>query len=687
GRLWIGTSRGLSEYQRETNTFVNHHSVPGSSDELVDPNVTSLAEDSMYLWIGTENGLSRMKKSDGSFTSYGQRIGLTDLYISDVMVDRSGSVWIGTISGGLHQYNPETGQMKNFRFDGTESKQKSAERVFDTYQDREQNIWVSTSGGIVLLEPSSGSFGRFLHRSRIYEVSQDSRGFYWAAAREGLYRFTDPKEIEHFEHSPIEPRSLTATTVNCIVEDEAGLLWFGTQYGLSIYDPLKERFGPIAPSGKGLPIKDAWCMYEDRTGFVWIGSYNQGLVRFDMKKHRFDHLQSRPDQNWTLSSNLVRTVIEDAKNQIWIGMWGGGLNRVDPVTLNVSRSPIPEFSDKNILALLSDGERIWIGSDGGGLYKYDISTKNLSLPYGAGLTDAGVTCLTKDDKGILWVGTRRGLNRVDLATGRISQFSTDLTGPRNISNDYILCVTLDRAGRAWIGTDKGLNCYDPRAETMRAFYESDGLPNETVYGVIEDNHGDLWITTNRGLVRCTFKPEDNKPTFRVYDVSDGLQSNEFNQASYLRTSAGKILVGGIHGINVFHPDSIRDSDRWPPLRFTDFKILNETVDIDHHLDKSITLADQINLYPGDNIFSLEFAALDLINPARITYAYRLRGFQKNWTLVDADRRVATYTNLDPGRYLFEVKCTNRDGKWNEMPVSMIVNIIPPFWKTWWFRTC
>ena len=259
----------------------------------------------------------------------------------------------------------------------------------------------------------------------------------------------------------------------------------------------------------------------------------------------------------------------------------------------------------------------------------------------------------------------------------------------SLSNNCILTIYEDRSGSLWVGTGgggvnklirDGKNSHNAR---FVRYSEEDGLANDFVYGILEDDQGHLWLSTNRGFSKFNPKTE----TFKNYDERDGLQSNEFNGGAYYKNRSGKMFFGGINGFNAFYPDNVLDNPYVPSISVTDFQIFNKPVSIGEHspLKKHITETAEIGLSYAQNIFSFEIAALDYTTPDKNQYKYMMEGFDKDWIFTDADNRIVTYMNLDPGEYVFRVRGSNNDAIWNEEGTSIRIIITPPIWETWWLR--
>ena len=289
----------------------------------------------------------------------------------------------------------------------------------------------------------------------------------------------------------------------------------------------------------------------------------------------------------------------------------------------------------------------------------------------------------EDSEGVIWASTYGGgLNRFDRDRNEWQQ-QAGSEFPLLLSS-----INEDQEGNLWIGTyGNGIIKLDLDREAYSILSEKDGLSNNVTYaGLATDKH--LWISTNYGINRYEF----TRGIFTNYNVNDGLQSNEINTNSYLLTDEGEIFFGGVNGLTFFYPDSIKDDKLIPDLAFTDFSIFNRLVRPEEvilkgqaPLNELLRDSSEITLSPWHNVFTIDYTALDVVNPDDIQYAHRLIGFEKDWTYTKTDQRNATYTNLKPGSYQFEMKASNDDGVWTDKPITLFITVKPHLWETWWFR--
>lgn len=721
GILWIGTeSGGLNKFDTKTETFTHFISHPDNKDSLSIKRIRSILESPAepgVLWIGTGgDGLHRFDWRNESFKQYKRdsadknSLSNDEIWSIYEMPDKPGTLWIGTKSG-LNQFEIKSETFIRYKNNPSDKNSISHNDVTAICgsPDEPGVLWIGTMGGglnkMVLFQDISSK------DNRSYQVK-----FY------------------HYKNEPGNPASLSSNNIISIYEDEKqpGVMWIGTfDSGLNkVYKSKKKFFHykNTAEDPNSLINNVVWSIFEDSEGIVWIGTH-EGLSSLQRGKQVsvvFTNYSSSPGDSNSLSNNIVTAITElpDEPGSIWAATYGGGLNQliISPdrkkVTKFIRHKNIPDnensLNSNAILTLYASETEpgiLWIGTARGGLNRFDVS-KNIfnhftNIPENpTSLSNNNIHSIWGDiaNPDILWLGTLGGgLNKFDVKNESFTVYKNEPEDQFTLSSDIVLSLyqSEDDPGILWVGTaEGGLNKFDIKAGKFIQYTVEHGMPNNIINGIVEDKNGNFWISTNKGL--CQFHPKTGM--IRNYDVHDGLQANEFNGNAFFESSSGEIFFGGMNGFNAFIPNEIKDNPNIPSIVITDFKIFNHSVSIKRDyelsrasasektsdnsllmLEKSITETDEIVLSYKHNFFSFEFASLDFSAPNKNQYAYKMEGFDDDW-IYTGNRRYASYTNLNPGEYIFTVKGTNNDGIWNEAGTSLKIIITPPFWKTWWFLT-
>jgi ligand-binding sensor domain-containing protein len=729
GLIWIGTrDGGLNLYNPILNRF-SHFKYEENVQQTIQSNrITTIIEDvhspDNIMWIGTlGGGFSKLwyKNENQYYFEHFQNIlnddnSLSNNHVTSLLQDKNGILWIGTSGGGLNKYNPKTNSFKTYTNLNNISCIKNISCLY-AYSD--STIWIGTNGdGLIRFNPEneksivykkeSGNLNS-LSDNKILSINSlnDNKKIFLLIGTDGggLNLFDVENNLfTHYKHDSNNENSISHNNINTILTEKSGTVWFGTGASIDIYDRNAYNFRKykhIPGNSNSLSNEYVWAIDESRDGMLWIATDN-GLNQFDRKRVKYRHWFHDPNNPNSLSYNELMAIHEDKNGILWIGTWYGGLNKFDRKKnsfkhyLTDPKDP-KTISDNRVRLIYEDpkdnGNILWIGTHEGGLNKFDLRTESFTSfqfdPYDENsIGNNSILSIYRDKKNNLWIGTwGGGLNKFDEKNKTFKKYKNDPDNPNSISHDIASIIYEDKRGNFWVGTHGGgLNKFDRQSESFSNINISDGLPNEVIYGILEDDDGYLWISTNKGLSR--FDPTlKGKEAFKNFDKSDGLQSNEFNNGSFLKSKNGELFFGGVNGFNSFFPKSINENKYLPPVVFTDFKIFNKSVDVnpDSILKKSISYTHHIEMSYDQSVFSIEFSALNYTHPEKNQFKYKLVGFDKDWTYTKADRRIATYTNLESGEYEFLVSASNNDGFWNEDAASLMITILPPFWLTWWFR--
>ncbi|MEQ9482947.1 two-component regulator propeller domain-containing protein [Coleofasciculus sp. F4-SAH-05] len=721
GIIWVGTENGgLNKFERKTATFTHYKHDPNNIRSISANRILAIYEDDVgILWIGTDGGgLNKFNKQTEQFTWYIHQPknsdSLNNNTVLSIYEDDAGILWIGTDGGGLNKFNRLTGKFTHYQHNPDDFSSLSDNTVLSIYEDSHGRLWIGTlNGGLNQFDRETGQFIHYQHdpikpnsliNNTVGSITEDKGGNLWLATSswygesygKKLDKFNpETEQFTHYSNDPSNPTTLNDTVFVSLLIDSSEILWIGTGFGgVNKLDQKDTKFIHYKYEPNNLnSISDNHILsiYEDYSGLIWIGTDSSGLNKFDRQTGKFTHYTHDPNNSNSLSSDNVWSIYEDSNGALWVGAFGGGLNKLDRQTGKFTHYTYdpnnPNSLNNNTVSSIYEDRKgtLWIGTFGGGLDQFNRQTEEFSHYLHNpddpnSLSDNSVVSIYEDSSGTLWITTfNGGLNKFDRETEKFTRYTHETNNPNSLSYDRVLSINEYPAGTLWLGTyGGGLNKFDIATETFTHYTENDGLPSNSVVGILADDNENLWLSTGNGLSK--FNPEAE--TFRNYDVGDGLQGNEFDGVkAYAKTKDGAMLFGGLNGFNLFYPDQVKDNPHIPPIVITDFRIFDQTV----KLNPAISVAKDIKLSYKDNFFSFEFAALDYTNPKKNQYAYKLEGFDQDW-IYSGTRRYASYTNLDPGTYTFRVKGSNNDGVWNEEGTSVAITITPPPWKTGWAYT-
>lgn len=727
----------LNKYDRKKGTFTRYYFTDSiQTDEDPDEkyfdfplpysrssnnSITVISQDDEgSFWIGTwGKGLVKFDAADNKYEyfhhSKNQPSGFHSNRVKAILPDANGILWVGTLGGGLYKLSTIGKQIRINKYEHSNNTWSlSDNKVISIFKDREGDLWIGTYGGglnrltkqFQEVKASQARFERFvnvpnknsLSNNIVTTIIQDRNGLLWFGTfGGGLNHFNKSnKTFTVLKNNPQIPTTISKNDILSLVEDRSGTLWVGTHLGkgLSNLECNTVKFRQISRdvhSVKGLNDDVVWALHEDENSVLWIGTYNGGLNKFDRKNGKFTYYKFDPTNPNSISDNHIRSIADDGNGNLWIGTYSGGLNKFNKSTgLSTRYSFLLNDSTKRgsnqVQAILIDrSKNLWVGTFGGGLIKVDSADlksnrirserfeHNDADPFS--INDNRVYSITEDSDGILWIGTfGGGLNKFDPQTKRFILYKNIPGDESSISDNRVMTIYKDNFSNLWVGSyGGGLQKFDKRTEKFTRYNKKNLMSSSVVYGILEDNNKNLWMSTDNGLFKFSLTTE----FFTQYDLHDGLQSLEFNGGAYFKSQKGELFFGGINGFNYFYPDSVKDNLFIPPIVISNVKIFNDPV---------LGETDSLELSYSQNFFSFEFAALDFTNPLDNQYAYILDGFDSDWHYVDSRRRIANYANLLPGEYVFRVRGSNNDGAWNNSGAKIYIRILPPIWRRWWFIT-
>jgi signal transduction histidine kinase/ligand-binding sensor domain-containing protein/CheY-like chemotaxis protein/HPt (histidine-containing phosphotransfer) domain-containing protein len=706
GKLWIGTDGGLDRFDPVTQTFT--HFVPDEAVKRGNGNrhVHAIADDGKHgLWLATGDGLHHFDTETGKFKVWhkvpGDPASLADNHVNALALDANGRLWVGTASGLDSLASGATG-FEHHNYGRTD---RGLNPVHALLVDASQTLWIGTQAGLESwklgtdrtqrrrLGPAQG-----ITAGDITALFQDADANLWVGSHDdGLYRWQPATgRFVNYRHLAADLNSLGENQVSALYRDRLGTFWVGTWYaGVSRVDLDSGGFARIvqqAGQSNSLADTKVRVIADDGAGKLWLGS-NSGLTRLDPSTGATRVYRHQPNNPNSLGDGPVSAIARDRRGTLWVG-GRAGITSIDVKAGRFTRQSLAngDPDGDNVRGMLVDrSDIIWVASRGG-LHQFDPVTRAVRTfqhdpADSASLADNVVRPILEDKRGQLWVGTFNGLDLMDRATGTFRHFRHDPDDPDSLSHDEVHCLLEDSKGNLWVGTAVGLNRMFVAPDGVvrfRRYLSRDGMADDAVATILEDRDGNLWISSTTGISR--FAPDTGR--WRTYGAADGTIDGAYFDASGLRAPDGTLYFGGFGGITAFDPRAISHNLIAPRAVITGFQIFNQPAALAHPglLKGPIESASGITLGAADSVFSLEFSALHYAAPQRNRFAYRLDGFDENWVNTDASKRFATYTNLDPGTYVFRVKAANKDGVWSASGAALTITILPPYWKTWWFRT-
>lgn len=697
GKLIIGTENGgISIFDREKERFL-HPYKNHPEFESREVSVNSITEGpGGNLYLGTDNSLLKIDKTgrlDRINPVTGPRSeNFSGSFIRVVQADIMGNIWLGT-DNGLYIYYPDLNSVEEVPVPF--EKDKSRE-IYEIFKDDDGLMWIGTySCGLFTSDPDAESVSHldlepsFDRTETVRSISKGILGDYWIGTRGGLYVYSRTRGVTgFFRHDDRDNKSLANNSVLEIFHDVRGETWIGTRGGLNLLAKSKQvfrNFSALPNDNHYLNSSIIYAFWIDPEGRIWIGTEDGGINIYDPGKGTFDYLMAGTNSETSISQNCVKTFLDDGKGNLWIGTYLGGIDVLNLRTGRISHyrhSPDDpnSLSDNRVWSLCLDDEGgIWIGTSEG-VDRFDPDDK-IFIHY-PGLTqdisqNRQVRWISIDSDKDIWlgVGTPDRIVVYDPVNDKITKF-----------NEHSISFFEDSGKRYWIATqDKGIALYSKSEGALRYFGEEDGLANNQALCILEDNDNNLWISTTNGLSKF----DADKEQFLNFTGSDGLINNQFNYGAAYKSASGELLFGGISGFNIFNPKDILDKELNIPLVFTALRIFNKPVPVGDDknaiLTGSISETSHLVLEYDQNVFTLEFAALDFTNSNKNLYSYYLEGFDKGWS-EPSQTRTTTYTNLNPGDYTLRIKriLPGNPADLNELLLG--ITILPPFWMTWWFRS-
>lgn len=700
GTLWIGTfGDGLNFYNEENDTFTQF--LISTETNAVGMEIYSMLEDAKnHIWLGTSSGLFSISDERQTYVDHSSISNQYEGYITSLSQGEEGTMWVGTDQGHIYQLDVQN--VNNPKVVFHNQLQTAKDNVVSSILQLKngKRLVVAKSGIFEIDENGSlllASMSEQLQSSKITHAIQDSTGGLWVTTDgQGVFHQAYSSEkLTHITRIWGNDNSLSGDRVLRVYEDANQNIWLGTFARgvnmISLIPPAVTTYRADTSNTVRLSDDIVWSVFKDKNDGLWVGT-DTGIDHRPSGQNKFDHLNTlgRPPHDVHV---VDATAFLEIGDTLWIGTWNKGLVKYNQATneaanITTESEAGKRLSSNTIRVLMHDAKKqhLWIGTHSG-INVLDLSTgdvrlyshnpnDNTSLPHNR------VRSIYQDSTGQIWVGTSAGLSYFDSAMDGFKRATYPTEWKTILENRDIRQIYQDSQKTYWLATGSGLVRVDFSTEQLETYDTRDGLPNDVLYSFLPDLHGNFWVSTDNGLAR--FSPESEQ--FTSYYSYDGLQDNEYNFGAYFRDKKGQLYFGGVSGLSLFSPDRLQVSTEKSPLVIQDITSFDEGLQITStHVNSLATDSKSIEFSHTDKRVEIKFAGLNHKNPNSLKYAYRLHNQDKNWVYVDAADRKATYTNLQPGKYVFEVSLTNRNHELVGDGVQAEFRVLPAFWQTLWFK--
>ncbi|MDO5969600.1 two-component regulator propeller domain-containing protein [Flavivirga aquimarina] len=673
GRIWFSGKNHLFVCELadiENGTFKVSENILKSSPEF--PTINSFAfKDENTLILGTSTGLKNISLKDDvpSISSFDK---LTDIPITTVVLINN-IFWIGTYQG-LYKATLDKNRLHIIQSFNNTKKQSAPEKVNTIFEDRVGMVWIGTKD-------------------------------------DGLYKYNQEQNtFDHFSFNQKNELGLSSHQINSLYQDDFDVLWIGTaQGGINKLDLTQKPFINYSSNPyDSFSISDnlITSIIEDKRGYLWLSGYNTPLVRSKsiinsntINKLKFEDLQSKLP--WS-EGDVMRCIFEDQKGYIWLSsdnsliVYNPLNNKFKKVILQDNKNAPLRNGFRNIIQI-NKNNLLFAGAQIIAIENPWEKIKNktnpiLKIKSKLDFKNNLANVVLKDGENSFWLGTYKGLLKVLFKQSKLiieQQYTANSIDAIKLSYDNIFSLHKEN-NHLWIGTFGGginkmtLNNQGLPTKT-EYFRKNDILPDDAIYGILQENESDLWISTDMGLVKFNIK-NDNVD---VFDVRDGLSQNNFRQASYFKGNSGYFYFGGLNGLTIFRPENIQLNSTPPKIIITSLLVNNKVMEIGEKinnkviLEKSISETENISISQNEQTIAFQLVVKHTSTPSKNKLAYKLEGFNDMWIEAQTGKKTITYTNLSAGDYVFKVKAANGDSVWSPEIKSLNVTILPPWYQTWW----
>jgi ligand-binding sensor domain-containing protein/two-component sensor histidine kinase len=662
--LWLATNTsGILGFDLAGNRFFHPLSTATNSEFNTGYKVISLNNNTLLFSV--KNNLIIYDKNTGNTEVFPLEQPIKESFVTDVCHLNDTISWLASSASGIIELNKSNNQLSKKEFLKT--------KTINCLLKSQNEIFVGTEQGLMRFDLESKKLKQSVLTFPVNCFFAESNERFYIGTDVGLFLYdVKNKVFTPFRLQTGEARFNEKIDINQIIGDKKGNIWIGTEGdGIFHYNSFRKKFNTINLKLKEYPYThniSTFQFLKDNDSSLWLGT-KLGIVKYNFINHDFN-LYSSTNQI------LIYTLVEDLNGTIWAGGFTSGLLKYNSKQDEfVKISGISSLPDNDVIEIIPINKNtLWVCTWSGGIHRYDIEKKEFEeLLINRKRLNRVRTSLI-DSSGNIWLGTDEGAFRVTPSGEMLEHLSASTSG-KQLSGERVFNIKEDKNGNVWFGTNVGLTKLDIGQNKTFLYYQQKGLPNDFIYSVlIDENTNDIWVGTNFGLSVLNTETY----TFRNFTVSDGLQNNEFNGKAAYCDESGNFYFGGMAGINIFNPGEIRINPFLP-------KVYIESVDLfNTPINKNELYNDTLVFKSRENVLTFNFAALNYLNPEKVSYQFKMEGFDEEWRPVTKNRNT-TYTNLNPGEYSFIVKATNDAGIWSNETDSMVLVVVPPWYLSTYFK--
>lgn len=698
GKIWLGTQNGLNCFDPSTRAARSYFYDDSRQGKRPQNFILSLCcDEENSLWVGSECGLDVFDRISGRLTAVNPDGIFTDNPVHAVITGKEKHVlYVGTRYGGVFRLHTKNLTYERYRYRPDDPYSLSSNDIRTLYLDRNDRLWIGTNGeGVCLLEKESGTVKRGvagLGKEIVRCFIESPDGAILIGTYNGLKVIRQSGEVKHYHVSDSGKGNLSHFSIYSLLFDQTGTLWVGTYGGgINYHNPYANKFKSHSPMVDKKGTRSVYSQIVEHNSVLYIATEGEGLLEYNIRNNTSKFYRLNKESGFTYDRNIIKS-LSRKDDIIFCGTAFGSVYQFDTKTKQFS----PLYIEKNkmylnnvVYAMHQDKKgNFFIGTVGNsGFIRIhpDGRVQNVFPVAGKdSMQFRSILCMLEVEEGVYLLGSRNeGLFRYDIGSGQLIRYRKTEGKPETDLLKYqINQIYQDSYGRIWLATSGGGIChFDPKNESFTSYTTKDGLLDNTIGIILETPDKHFWISSSSGI--SDFDPKNK--TCKNYSFADGIEVNEFSPQSGLLSSTGEIYFCGDNAFVSFNPFALKVNPSVPRIVINNLYVNNVKVlpggsegiwRENKKKEKQLVLRhDQTNI-------ALEYAALSYIAADKNQYAYRLENFDEDWNQV-GNRRIAYYTNIPSGSYVFRVIGSNNDGVWNEEGTSILIKVLPPPWKSWW----